>query len=420
MFFIISLSYLSSGIFSEGIQMNKGIGRLIGPAFLVLGNVLGVGILAGPITAGLSGFVPSLLGMLLIWLLMMISAFVIAHAIKPGSKHFDLPSFYSEKIGGFGKWIAIVCNLIILYGVLVAYLSGISTIIARLFPSLNAHQLPVMLVYFVIMFLLIVTGNKAISKNNIVVISLIWICFFLMIGTAFGKFEMSTLVGTEDWRYVPIVLPVAISAFHFHNIIPTVSKKLDYDFKSTCWAIFIGLLCGLIINVLWSFSVLGSLSYDQIVMSYQHGVPATVPMAHLLGNTVFMYSGLVFAVLAVTAAFIANGTGLFGFIGDLAHTYFKVDNKYTIGLISFLPPIACALIYPKIFVVAISFVGGIGEDLLFLTLPGVVLLQVAKNKPSSISGWLKLIAWIMILVSIYICIYVFCQKFLGMFKPHFA
>jgi tyrosine-specific transport protein len=132
-----------------------------------------------------------------------------------------------------------------------------------------------------------------------------------------------------------------------------------------------------------------------------------------------MYSGLVFAVLAVTAAFIANGTGLFGFIGDLAHTYFKVDNKYTIGAISFLPPIICALVYPKIFLVAISFVGGIGEDLLFLMLPGVVLLQMAKGRPSKIAGWFKFIAWLMIIVSAYICIYVFCQKFLGMFKPSF-
>jgi tyrosine-specific transport protein len=349
----------------------------------------------------------------------MFSSFVIAYAIKPGNKHFDLPSFYSEKMGSFGKWIAIICNLIILYGVLVAYLCGISTIIAHLFPALNAHQLPVMLTYFVIMFLLIVTGNKAISKNNLVVISLIWICFFLMIATAFGYFNITRLVGTEDWKYVPIVLPIAISAFHFHNIIPTVSKKLDYDFKSTCWAIFIGLFCGLVINLLWSFSVLGSLSYDVIVQSYKHGVPATVPMAHLLQNQVFMYSGLVFAVLAVTAAFIANGTGLFGFIGDLAHTYFKVDNKYTIGAISFLPPIICALVYPKIFLVAISFVGGIGEDLLFLMLPGVVLLQMAKGRPSKIAGWFKFIAWLMIIVSAYICIYVFCQKFLGMFKPSF-
>lgn len=399
--------------------MIKNFSRLIGPAFLVLGNVLGVGILAGPITAGLSGFIPSFLGIILIWLLMMLSSFVIAYAIKPGNKHFDLPSFYSEKMGPIGKWIAIICNLIILYGVLVAYLSGISTIIAHLFPILSSHQLIIMLTYFVIMFLLIVTGNKAISKNNIVVITLIWLCFFLMISTAFSYFNISRLNETENWKYVPVILPIAISSFHFHNIIPTVSKKLDYDFKSTCWAIFIGLFCGLIINLLWAISVLGSLSYDVIVQSYQHGVPATVPMSHLLHNQIFLYSGLLFAVLAVTAAFIANGTGLFGFISDLSYNYFKISNKYIIGAIAFVPPIVCALNYPKIFVEALSFVGGIGEDLLFLTLPGLVLLQMSKHQSASVATWLKFIAWIMIIVSTYICIYVFCQKFLGMFQPNF-
>ena len=101
---------------------------IITTSFLVLGNVLGVGVLALPIKCGLSGFLPAVCGVVLIWAVMLLSAWVIAYKINvEKSDRFDIPSFYGNFLGASGKWIAILCNLILLYGVLVAYLGGIST-----------------------------------------------------------------------------------------------------------------------------------------------------------------------------------------------------------------------------------------------------------------------------------------------------
>ncbi|MCF7790896.1 MAG: hypothetical protein K9M56_02735, partial [Victivallales bacterium] len=215
-------------------------------SLLVLGNVLGVGVLALPISSGLGGFFPALAGTVLIWCIMLFSAWLIAYKIDSTKKNFDLPSFFKDELGTVAKWIAIGCNLLILYGVLVAYLSGISTMMAHLFSDLANYQTLVMIIYFCILISLIVFGIGILRKGMSIVMIAVWACFFIMIITGFGDFQPDFLLFT-DWKFFPICLPIAVSAFHFHNIIPTVSKSLNYHKPATYKAIFIGVFLGLLI-----------------------------------------------------------------------------------------------------------------------------------------------------------------------------
>ncbi|MFH1038157.1 MAG: aromatic amino acid transport family protein [PVC group bacterium] len=357
---------------------------VITASFIILGNCLGVGVLALPVKYGLAGFVPALIGIFLAWFVMMMSAFVIAYRISQArSDTFDIPWFFRKELGTTGKWLAIACNLILLYGVLTAYLSGMSTMIDRLFHlPLTKHQITV--IYFALTTSLVLFGVKAYRKGNALLIGAIWICFILLVVTGVNRFTPELLTGT-DWRCFPIGLPIAVSAFHFHNIIPTISRTLRHDFKATRKAIFIGIFLGLIINVIWVTIVLGTLPRSgtekyTIEKSYWHELPANVPMSELLGSRVFLAAGFIFAILSVTASYMANGTGLHGFIRNLTNTYLKTDNKVLIGLIAFLPPLIVALIYPDIFLSALDIVGGVGESVLFVALPGLILTRVARNR----------------------------------------
>ena len=158
-------------------------------SFLVLGNCLGVGVLALPIKYGLAGFLPALLGICFIWLLMLISALVIARKIcRAKSETFDIPWFFKDALGAGGKWLAIVCNLILLYGVLTAYLSGMSTMVDQLcHPPVNKALIT--LVYFIITTGLILFGTRAYSKGNILVIAAVWVCFILLVISGMKKFD---------------------------------------------------------------------------------------------------------------------------------------------------------------------------------------------------------------------------------------
>ena len=333
-------------------------------SFLVLGNCLGVGVLALPVKYGLAGFLPALIGIVFIWFIMMISAFVIGQKIcQARSETFDIPWFFKDNLGSVGKWLAIACNLILLYGVLTAYLSGMATIIDQ-FCHPPVNKALITLIYFVLTTGLILFGTKAYARGNVLVIAAVWICFILLVISGAKKFDPA-LLQSSAWKYFPIGLPVAVSAFHFHNIIPTVARSLKHNSAATRKAIFLGIFLGLVINMIWVIIVLGSLERtgiapDTIEESYWHQLPANVPMEKLLHSRIFFGSSFVFAILAVTASYMANGTGLRGFIRNLTNTYLKTDNAVLIASLAFLPPLIITLVYPDIFLDALDIAGGVG------------------------------------------------------------
>jgi hypothetical protein len=97
---------------------------------LITGTTVGAGMLGLLIKTGLSGLVPSLLGMIVVWGLMLITAWILAGRII-ASDHTttDLPTLFQQELGTPGKWLSIIGYLIIFYGLLVAYLSGASSIL---------------------------------------------------------------------------------------------------------------------------------------------------------------------------------------------------------------------------------------------------------------------------------------------------
>ena len=395
----------------------KGQLPVVTTSFLVMGNVLGVGVLALPIKCGLSGFVPALIAIVLVWAVMLISAWVIAYKINiEKSDSFDIPSFYGNSLGKAGKWVAIACNLILLYGVLVAYLGGISTMVSSLvkssFPDLPISKSLITVVYFSILTTMILFGMEALRKGNMIVVAVIWISFFGLVLTGVSQFDAEKLAYT-DWKLMVVGLPVAVSAFHFHNIIPTVSRALKHDVVACRKAIFVGVFLGLLINLIWVTVVMGTmaesgygLSKDTIEEAYWHGLPATVPMADILKSRVFTMFAAVFAVFAVTASYMANGAGLFGFIRDMTVTYLKKDSRFLVGCISFLPPLMVALVYPDIFLDALDVVGGVGETILFAILPAFILIQMVRSKNRT----LTLVGYAMLIIGSIVLVYVVGDK----------
>ena len=94
-------------------------------------------------------------------------------------------------------------NLILLYGVLVAYLGGISTMVFSLvkdsFPTLPISKPLITVVYFSILTTMILFGMEALRKGNMVVIAVIWITFFGLVITGVSHFDVGKLNYT-DWK----------------------------------------------------------------------------------------------------------------------------------------------------------------------------------------------------------------------------
>ena len=179
-------------------------------SLLVAGNLLGVGVLALPVKVGLSGYIPGVIEIIVIASLMLISAYVIAARLSPDKKNFDIPSFFKQELGGTGKWIAIICNLILLYGVLIAYLSAISEIVRNLLPVSISPAL-ITIIYFLVVTSLVLFGKGILRKGNTIILIAVFIAFVVLVKTGLVHFNSHLLVSYAKWKYLPLGLSAPLT-----------------------------------------------------------------------------------------------------------------------------------------------------------------------------------------------------------------
>lgn len=391
-----------------------------------MGNVVGGGTLALPIVSGLCGYYIAIFGIIVIGFIMLVSGFVIIHCIDSDKKKFDMPSFYASQMGGAFKHMSILCNMIILYGVLIALLSGISTMIPNLFPSLFKYRYFITVIYFTICTGIILFGLKEIRSSMFFLTIIVWFCFFMMLVSGTEQFDYQKL-NDMNYKYLPLCFPVAICAFHYHNVIPTVFKMLNNDKKSTYITISVGVIIGLIINLVWITVVLGtvpvySADNNNIIYSFRNGLYANAPMAHILKLGLFTTFSTLFSILTTTTSFLTTGAGLYGYMEDIFYNKFNIDNKLLVAAVAFMPPLLITFMYPNLFIRMLSIVGGIGESMLFGILPAVVLLKINNRFKHKIHYGLysaiKCVGYFMFIVSSFVFIYMFAKE-LGFINPNF-
>ncbi|OEU70816.1 MAG: hypothetical protein BA863_11955 [Desulfovibrio sp. S3730MH75] len=369
-------------------------------AMMVTGNLLGAGILALPINLGPAGILPAIVGIVLVWALMLMSSYILADQKELMSGETSgLPSFFELKLGPIGKWIAVVADLIILYGVLTAYLVGITSIMVNLFDL--SYGWMVTLIFFAVVAGLTSFGVVILRKCNAVIMITMVITFLILLGMVMPEVNFARAMPMK-WDFLPAALPVVLTAFLYHNLIPTVCRELNNDKAAVRKAMFIGSVIGLAMNLSWTLFVFCALPMHgpdgiSILHAFQLNLPATVPLSKLLDSSFFTNVGLAFAILSMTAAFMANGIALLDFLHDLGSNTFKMDNKILIWLVAFIPPLFVSLAYPDIFLVAMNVVGGIGVCIFFGILPSFLLLKQGGTKNKAL-GWTMLVLFGFIMI----------------------
>lgn len=352
-------------------------------SLMVTGNLLGAGILALPVNLGPAGMIPAAAGIVLVWALMLASAWILAgqDALVQGESG-GLPSFLGATLGPSAKWLAIVADLVIFYGVLTAYLTGTTTILTNLF-ILPVPRPVATFCYFVIVAGLTFFGMGLLRHCNTAILFCMALTFSTLVAMTLGHMEPARALPMR-WEFLPAAMPVALTAFMFHNLIPTLCREMG-DRAAARRAILYGSLLGLAMNLIWTAAVFCSLPMEgpestSLLWAYKANLPATVPLSLLLNSKTFTDIGLVFAILSMSAAFLANGTALQDFLLDLTSTYLRTRNKILIWALAFLPPLVVSIVYPGIFLVVMNLVGGVGICLLFGILPSYLFLRQSTGR----------------------------------------
>jgi tyrosine-specific transport protein len=351
-------------------------------ALLVTGNLIGAGILALPMQTGGIGLFYTLLAMIVFCGAMYFSAMVLAReAVETRDENFNYPSLYGKYLGTSGKWLATIANLLILYGLLTAYLAGGASIIVSIVSGKHvsgpAMTIVVTLILFVGFSAFTAAGSGFVARYNQLLMLFLGLSFVAMVVMGMRDVNLKKLL-FHDIAFLPIAVPVILTAFHFHNIIPTICKDMEWDLSAISRAMLLGMGIGFVMNIIWVGVGVGvlplTIGSNSIISSFQRGLPATVPMGKVLGNRLFTSVAIVFSLTAICTSYAANGIGLMDFNRDLM----RGKKKKMIVAATFLPPLLIVFLFPTIFLKAIGIVGGVGIALLFGVLPAVIFFL--KNK----------------------------------------
>ncbi len=348
----------------------------------ITGNMIGAGILGLPIKTGMAGFWPSMAGLLALSAALFFTAVVLAkESIKNRRENFHYPSLYQEYFGTAGKWIATLANLIILYGLLTVYLTGSTTVIARLL-NVPVPKSAIMLIFFTIFTGITFFRPKLLLWCSTLFVVFLWISFGVLVIMG-EKYVDASRFAYRDWKMLPAALPIIVMAANFHNIIPTICKKLNWNIRDILLAFTFGAVIGFIMNVIWIQVGIGVLNLEGaggILNALQKNLPATVPLANAIKSPLFMQAALMFTLTAIITSYISIGRTQIDFIDDIITNHTRMPSSGFLSFaLSFAPPLIISLLYPNIFLSALDFVGGTGKVILFGIFPCILAIRSMRS-----------------------------------------
>lgn len=353
-------------------------------ALLIVGGLVGAGVLALPVDTGLAGFIPSIFAMLAFGFAMFFTATVLAKESTLEKKEtFNYPSLYQKHFGLKGKWIAVFANMFLLYGLLIAYITGGSAIISDILDVPLIYHKWVALLFSLVLIFIIMKGIGIVIKFNTVFTLIMFSSFIVIVSMGANHIKAENLLH-RDWHFLPCAVPIIVAAFNFHNLIPTVCKALKYNNRIVIRTIFFGMLIGFIIYILWIVVGVGALPLvnkeTSLIYAFRHNLPATIPLSHMIKTPVFLSFAMLFSIVALTASCIANSTGLLAFVEDLMVNSFRIPSRAIHAAIAFLPPVVISLLYPDIFLYALNMAAGFGIVMLFGIMPSIIIMSKVSGR----------------------------------------
>lgn len=363
------------------------ISKQIGGVFFVVGTEVGAGILALPILIVHVGFPIGCLVLLLSWLVMTYTALLLCEinlAVENGSSF----AMMAKKIlGASGEFVAWFGFLIILYSIILAYISAAGSSFSVVFHinSKIASALFVMILGSFVIF-----GLYAVDIANRILLSiklalLLLLCFILLPQT-----RLTNLLNlTPHANMILTTVPIFIASFTSHLIIPSLRMYLKSNTKVLIRVVTIGSIIPLVLYLIWIIGVVGLIPHDgshSILAILKKGNQANVgDMLNLVKqntrhNDIFYTVISWFSSISITTSFLGISLSLYHFLIDGLHL-----RRYTITLrtliattLTFILPFFIVYFLPNIFIRGLSYVG-LCCSILLIIMP-VIMIKKLKQQ----------------------------------------
>ncbi len=353
---------------------------LFGGILLVVGNVIGAGILALPVATAQLGL-PCAIGILfLFWLLMMLGAYYFLEANLALPSGSNLISMSRAALGKWGVCVAWVCNLLVMYSLIAAYISGGGDLIKTNFNYLGV-ALPAWAasVLFLLIFGFVVSLGIHITDHANRVLMIIKAVIFGIAVLGISTHFNSSIVSIAPQESVSAtLLIIVITSFGFSTLIPSLRSYYQSDVKKIRKIIFWGTLIPLLCYVLWItvvFSVVpyaGSYGLAQIATSHHPVSDLQFALSESLHIPWITQATNLFSAICIITSFLANSISFTDFLADGLALYKNQKKSVWVYAVAYLPALGAVLFYPQAFLAGLSIAGTLAI-IQVLILPGLMV-----------------------------------------------
>jgi len=353
-------------------------GSLIGGILLIAGSCIGAGMLALPITTGLSGFFPSLVMFLCAWIFMTLTGLLLVEVNGWFQERVNIVSMAGHALGRLGRSLSWILYLFLFYSLLVAYISGSGNLSSTFLSYLFKWNIPIWIgsLFFVVLFGYIVyLGTRPVDLWNRVLMVGKIVSYLGMVFLGVKFINHHLLLRTQP-SYALFSLPVLIISFGFHNMIPSLTAYMKGDLKRVKQTILGGSFFALVVYLIWQLIVLGIVPMEGpsgIVESLKKDREASQSLAGILGSSWVSNFAQALAFFAILTSFLAQSLSLVHFLADGLKVKHSTRENKMICLLALAPPLILSLIYPQLFFKALNFAGGVCAVILFGILPATMV-----------------------------------------------
>ena len=248
--------------------------KQIGATMLVAGTCIGGGMIALPMVLAKIGIIPSILIMILTWLIVYYTSIINLELHLQAGKGLTLGELGKKFSGKAAETIGNTSFKILSFALIAVYIDGGSSVIDSMLESNHSFD-AIATIFTIFAITLLMFPIKILDYiNRIIFIALVIVTTILIIG----------LISSVKWHDLPlfssqinnitaweILLPVAFTAFGFQGSIPSIVNYCNNDKKTLKKIFFLGSLIPALVYIIWTCSVLGVIHesnsefYSQVV-----------------------------------------------------------------------------------------------------------------------------------------------------------
>lgn len=363
--------------------------RTLGSVFIVAGTTIGAGMLAMPLAAAGVGFGVTLVLLFLLWAVMCYTALLLLEVYQHVPADTGLGSIARRYLGRYGQWITGFSMMFLMYALTAAYMSGAGELLASSlsdWTGLSVSPVSGVLLFTLIAGGVVCIGTSLVDLFNRFLFSAKIIFLLVMLALLMPHIHQVNLLTLPLEKGLALsAIPVIFTSFGFHGSVPSIVSYMNGNIRKLRWVFIIGSAIPLIAYIFWQLATLGSIESSTFagLLANHAGLNGLLQaLREVVASPHVELAVHLFADLALATSFLGVALGLFDYLADLFQRRNTAFGRAQTGVITFLPPLAFALFYPRGFVMALGY-AAVSLAVLALLLPALLAWKSREAHPDA-------------------------------------